>query len=212
MVSVFSAGKKEQTNPISQGSAVDLLLRRVNSVVPGSDGEAAALAALPSGWEAAWLRLCRAAPSPSGTSRGAENRAMGLFSLLHRCLFRKASPKAPSKKQITTEPPCLSVWQKLRGRWLMGERREVYRQHPLTNFSSQMFFFRCLCYFGNWLNKLLSEWCSWWSLVSFRFFCSFLSSDLMISASSSAVFSTGKGSQEPSRAAFGFSLPQWGHG
>lgn len=166
----------------------------------------------PAGERLAGSGVCRAPPSPLGTSRGAENRAIGLLSLLHLCLFCNACPKALSKKHITAEPPCLSVWQKPRGCWLMGERKEIYSQNPLINFSSQMFFFRCLFYFGNWLNKLLSEWCSWWSLVSFRFFCSSPSSDLKSSASSSAIFSTGKGSQEPSRAAFGFSLPQWGHG
>lgn len=50
MVSVSSAGKKGKKNPISMWSAVDLLLRRVNSVVPRSDGEAAVL---PSRWELA---------------------------------------------------------------------------------------------------------------------------------------------------------------
>lgn len=192
---------------------MDLLLRRVNPVVPGGDGEAAEeMAVLPSVWETGWVQVCRAPPSSLGASRSAENQATELFSLLHLCLFCKASPKALSKKQTTAEPLCFSVWQQPRGCWLMGERKEIYSQNPLTNFSSQMFFFQCLFYFGNWLNRLLSEWCSWWSLVSFRFFCSSLSSDLMISASSSAIFSTGKGSQELSRAAFGFSLPQWGHG
>lgn len=58
----------------------------------------------PAGERLAGSGVCRAPPFPLGTSRGAENRAIGLLSLLHLCLFCNACPKALSKKHITAEP------------------------------------------------------------------------------------------------------------
>lgn len=101
-VSVFSAGKKKKKYHISKRSAVDLLTRRVNSVMPGSDGEAAEeMAALPSGWEAGWIQVCRAPPSPLGASRSAENQASELFSspfFTSACFVKPVLKLSPKNK------------------------------------------------------------------------------------------------------------------
>lgn len=68
----------------------------------------------------------------------------------------------------------------------MGNRKQMYSQIIPTNFSSQMFFFLCLFYFGNYLNKLLYEQWNKWNLASLRFFFTSLSSLSMSSVSSSA--------------------------
>lgn len=92
----------------------------------------------------------------------------------------------------------------------MGNRKQMYSQIIPTNFSSQMFFFLCLFYFGNYLNKLLYEQQNKWNLASLRFFFTSLSSLSMISASSSAT-SVGTGSKEPDgteHGCLGFQLQQ----
>lgn len=73
----------------------------------------------------------------------------------------------------------------------------MYSQIIPTNFSSQMFFFLCLFYFGNYLNKLLYEQWNKWNLASLRFFFTSLSSLSMSSVSSSATSSVGTGNKEP---------------